>query len=51
MFKDLKEAIELVLGDPSEANLKALEDQYKLNFVEPEDDKEFQDWQDVCFPE
>jgi len=41
--KYLKAAIDLKL-------FKVLIDEYKLHFVEPEDDKEFQDWQDVCFP-
>ena len=31
--------------------LQDLLNQYNLHFVEPEDDKEFQDWQEVCFPQ
>ena len=29
---------------------QSLVNEYKLHFVEPKADKEFQDWQDVCFP-
>lgn len=58
MFDDLKSAIEDVLADAysqgkvsynavlvSSERLKILEKLYYIYFVEPEDDKEFQEWQ------
>ena len=42
--KFIKAAIDLRL-------FQSLVNEYKLHFVEPEDDKEFQDWQEVCFPQ
>lgn len=58
MFDDLKTAIEDVLADAysqgkvsydavlvSSERLKMLEKLYYIYFVEPEDDKEFQEWQ------
>jgi len=63
-MKDLRDAIKNLLEeisdnsevstypsmDKSEAYVE-LCNQYSLYFVEPEDDKEFQDWQEVCFPQ
>jgi len=57
-MKDLRDAIKNLLeeisdypnAEKSEAYVE-LCNQYSLYFVEPEDDKEFQDWQEVCFPQ
>ena len=57
-MKDLRDAIKNLLeeisdypnSEKSEAYVE-LCNQYSLYFVEPEDDKEFQDWQEVCFPQ
>jgi len=57
-MKDLRDAIKNLLEeisdypsmDESETYVE-LCNQYNLYFVEPEDDKEFQEWQEVCFPQ
>tara|TARA_R110000824_G_scaffold48752_1_gene137426 strand:- start:375 stop:545 length:171 start_codon:yes stop_codon:yes gene_type:complete len=56
-MKDLRDAIKNLLDEVADSASEASEayielcNQYNLYFVEPEDDKEFQDWQEVCFPQ
>jgi len=57
-MKDLRDAIKNLLEEISDypsidksGAYTELCNQYKLYFVEPEDDKEFQEWQEVCFPQ